>query len=206
MNSTTYCSNSLNRPKYKNLFILNTYQNYLKATRHTLELEILKYRYLGIPLRVKIVRGAYMVEENQISQKTGDYIINESIEKTHETYDMNMLKLIHNIGSDGRVLFGSHNEDTVLLGMNTIHDLGYDSETRNRIIFGQLYGFGDQLSHYLNKEGFRIVKYIPYGEADIIFPYLTRRAQESKIMLEKNATPFELLKDEVLKRFVPFSN
>ena len=165
---------------------------------------MLKYKYLGIPLRVKIVRGAYMVEENQISEKTGEYIINESIEKTHETYNANMVKLIENIGDQGKVLLGSHNEETVLLGMNTIARLGYDKEKINRIIFGQLYGFGDQMSLHLASEGFRIVKYIPYGEAEIMFPYLTRRAQESKIMLERNDAPYQLMKAELWKRFLPF--
>lgn len=176
-----------------------------------MELEILKYRYLGIPLCVKMVRGAYMVEENELARtKTGNYIINETIEKTHETYNTNMLKLIANIGDKGKVLLGSHNEDTILTGMNSIVEHGYDKETKNRIMFGQLYGFGDHLSHYLCLEvaclliqGFRIVKYIPYGEPEIMFPYLTRRAQESKIMLNYNATSYDLLKQECLHRLYP---
>lgn len=45
-----------------------------------------------------------------------------------------------------------------------------------------------------------MVKYIPYGEEDIMFPYLMRRAQESKIMLEKNRMPYDLLKEELKAR------
>lgn len=94
-----------------------------------------------------------MVEENEIAKnKTGDFIINDTIEDTHETYNTNMVKCINNVGKDGMALFGSHNEDTVFLGMNTINDLGYDEETKNRIIFGQLYGFGDQLSVHIQKQ------------------------------------------------------
>lgn len=40
----------LSSPKYDNLYILNTYQNYLKENRKKVELEILKHRYLNIPL------------------------------------------------------------------------------------------------------------------------------------------------------------
>ena len=94
-----------------------------------------------------------MVEENEIARtKTGDYIIHDKIEDTHETYNTNMVKCIKNIGSDGMALFGSHNEETVFLGMNTISELGYDESQKNRIIFGQLYGFGDQLSVHIQKQ------------------------------------------------------
>lgn len=46
------------------------------------------------------------------------------------------------------------------------------------------------------------MKYIPYGEEDIMFPYLTRRAQESKLMLDKNNVPYELLKQELKDRIM----
>lgn len=94
-----------------------------------------------------------MVEENQIAAtKTGKWLVNNTIEDTHDIYNTNMVKCIKNIGTEGMALFGSHNEDTVLLGMNTISELGYDAETKNRIIFGQLYGFGDQLSAHIQKQ------------------------------------------------------
>ena len=94
-----------------------------------------------------------MIEENEIAKnKTGDYIIHDRIEDTHETYNTNMVKCIKNIGSDGMALFGSHNEDTAFLFMNTVEEMGYDQETKNRFVFGQLYGLGDQLSYYLEKE------------------------------------------------------
>jgi len=118
----------------------------------------MKWKLLGIPLCVKLVRGAYMVEENMIARDiTHRYVINENIEKTHETYNKNMVQCIENIGPEGKCLFGSHNEDTIFLGMETINNLGYDKETRNRIIFGQLYGFGDQLSFHLQKEVVKII-------------------------------------------------
>lgn len=94
-----------------------------------------------------------MIEENHIAAtKTGKWLVNNTIEDTHDTYNTNMVKCIKNIGAEGMALFGSHNEDTVFLGMNTISELGYDAETKNRIIFGQLYGFGDQISAHIQKQ------------------------------------------------------
>jgi len=55
-------------------------------------------------------------------------------------------------------------------------------ETKN-LYFAQLLGLGDHLSHLLLSENYGILKYVPFGEQEIMFPYLLRRAQESKQML-----------------------
>lgn len=142
-----------------------------------------------------------MVEENEIAKtKTGDYVVHDTIEDTHETYNTNMVKCIQNVGAEGMAFFGSHNEDTVILFMNLISEMGYDQETKNRFVFGQLYGLGDHLSYYLEREGYRIIKVVPYGEPNIMFPYLMRRAQESKILMKGNNTVYQLLKAELGNR------
>ena len=65
----------------------------------------------------------------------------------------------------------------------------------------QLYGLGDHLSAKVLREGLTSYKYIPFGESEIMLPYLIRRAQESKQMLSAVYLQLELLKDELKTRF-----
>lgn len=68
------------------------------------------------------------------------------------------------------------------------------------LYFAQLLGLGDHLSHLLLSENFGILKYVPFGEEEIMFPYLLRRAQESKQMLAGVQLQKDLISDEAAKR------
>jgi hypothetical protein len=51
--------------------ILQTYQAYLMSTPKHVEFEIYRKGILGKPLCVKLVRGAYLVEERRVSAEEG---------------------------------------------------------------------------------------------------------------------------------------
>lgn len=69
-------------------YILNTYQAYLKSTYHHIQVELLKNQYIKKPLAIKLVRGAYLVEESALSTEGGyENPIHNSLEETHSCYD-----------------------------------------------------------------------------------------------------------------------
>jgi len=40
-------------------------------------------------------------------------------------------------------------------------------------------GLADHATYSLLKEGYNVYKYVPFGETDIMMPYLCRRTEES---------------------------
>jgi hypothetical protein len=66
--------------------------------------------------------------------------------------------------------------------------------------FGQLCGIGDHMSAMCTLEGFGIFKYSPFGEKEIVFPFLMRRAQESRQMMQSVHLQSSLVNDELWKR------
>jgi len=84
--------------------ILNTYQGYLKATRNHINIERYKRDILKSPLKVKLVRGAYMVEERHLASKHGyESPVHDCLEDTHSSYNDCALKMVEDVKSDDRV-------------------------------------------------------------------------------------------------------
>ena len=75
-----------------------------------------------------------------------------------------------------------------------------NNKTIENVIFAQLLGLGDNLSFALLSEDFSILKYVPFGEKEIMLPYLLRRGQESKQMLSSVDLQIQLLNHEFMKR------
>jgi len=94
------------------------------------------------------------------------------------------------------LLAGSHNEDTVRLLMNELPQ----RQNSENVNFGQLCGLGDHLSYMLIKKNFSVFKLAPWGEDNIVFPFLLRRAEESKQMIGAVHLQSKLINDELMKR------
>jgi proline dehydrogenase len=77
------------------IIVMNTIQNYLKDAAARVDYEIEKARTYSRPIALKLVRGAYMVEEHKITRDSPEsYPICESYEETSKMYNTNLEKLI----------------------------------------------------------------------------------------------------------------
>ena len=70
----------------------------------------------------------------------------------------------------------------------------------DRVRFGQLKAFSDQITGQLAQENFKVYKYLPYGPTENVMPYLIRRGQESKSVLREQEFQNVYLKKEIKSR------
>ncbi|MCY4298331.1 MAG: proline dehydrogenase family protein, partial [Flavobacteriaceae bacterium] len=70
-----------------------------------------------------------------------------------------------------------------------------------KIWFSQLYGMSEHISFGLASQGYKTVKYIPYGPLKEIIPYLLRRAQENSSVIGHASRDIDLLKQELKRRY-----
>lgn len=143
-----------------------------------------------------------MVEERKIAISPELCPIHDSLEDTHNTYNRNMSICIDHMNENGKLMVASHNAESVSIGMAKIDELQLNPEVKDKIIFAQLYGLGDHLSSTLLNRGFNTLRYVPFGEADIMLPYLIRRAQESKQMLSSVDLQQSLILHEMKSRII----
>eukprot|EP01133_Synstelium_polycarpum_P019727 gene19727-23632_t len=159
--------------------IYNTYQMYLAEGLNVLNSHMELAKQSGFKLGVKVVRGAYMnTERTRASAQNYSDPIQPNITETHNTYFAAMellLKESKNLG----IMFATHNQQSVALGVERIAQLGIDPANRD-IQFGQLFGMADFLSLNLVNQNQRVFKYVPYGPVKDVLPYLIRRMQENK--------------------------
>ncbi|XP_041819241.1 hydroxyproline dehydrogenase [Chelmon rostratus] len=184
-------------------WIWNTYQCYLKDSR-TLLLEALRLsRDEGFCLGVKLVRGAYMDKERMLAEKQGrPDPIHRSWEDTNDSYNGSldlMLEAIAQKAERYRIIVASHNEVSVRRAAKRMEELGIDKDGGS-VCFGQLLGMCDHVSLTLAKEGYAIYKSVPYGSVDDTLPYLVRRAQENRTVLQGIRKERDLLRKELCRR------
>jgi len=70
----------------------------------------------------------------------------------------------------------------------------------SKIWFGQLYGMSDNISFNLAKNGFNVIKYLPFGPIKKVIPYLIRRAEENTSVKGQTSRELELIKAELKRR------
>ena len=95
------------------------------------------------------------------------------------------------------IFVASHNVDSVELAKKLLLEKGIKD---NRVRFGQLKAFSDQITGTLANQGFHVYKYLPYGPTEKVMPYLVRRGQESKQVLREQKFQNEFLKGEIKRR------
>lgn len=159
-------SYNLSEPFRKELAIQGTYQCYLKSTYKRIRIEILKKDLLQLPLNIKLVRGAYMVEELKLSSENNtEYPIWDDINQTHECYNSSMSLCIDNLQETSSILIATHNADSIEIAIQQLKEiqLGTREWSRNTTLlphnpvsFGQLYGLGDHLTAIALSEGYKV--------------------------------------------------
>lgn len=183
-------------------WIWNTYQCYLKESRSLILDAIELSKKEGFCLGVKLVRGAYMDKERKLAQKEGRQSpIHNCWEDTNDSYNSSlntMLKVISEQPQRYRIIVATHNEESVRLAAQRMEELGVEKD--GSVCFGQLLGMCDHVSLTLAKEGYSIYKSVPYGSVDDTLPYLVRRAQENRTVLQGIRKERDLLQQELRRR------
>ncbi|CAL1599386.1 unnamed protein product [Knipowitschia caucasica] len=187
-------------------WIWNTYQCYLKESRSLIQEAISVSQKEGFCLGVKLVRGAYMEKERKLAEKEGRLDpIHNSWEETNSSYNGSLNAVLEAISDQPgryRIIVATHNEESVRLAAQRVEELGIDRDDGS-VCFGQLLGMCDHVSLTLAKEGYSIYKSVPYGSVDDTLPYLVRRAQENRTVLQGIRKERDLLRQELHRRLRP---
>jgi proline dehydrogenase len=150
--------------------------------------------YLGI----KLVRGAYLVQENeQAKEEHRESPLFSTKRWTDKAYDDALSMCFDNL--DKIYLFaGSHNEKSMCLFANYIDSKGVLG--KQHAIASQLYGMSDHITFNLANASYPVCKYIPYGPIEEAIPYLIRRAQENSSISGEVQRELEYTNKELLRR------
>ncbi|XP_071318294.1 hydroxyproline dehydrogenase [Trachinotus anak] len=184
-------------------WIWNTYQCYLKESRSLLSEALRLSKSEGFCLGVKLVRGAYMDKERKLAEKEGRQDpIHQCWEDTNVSYNGSldvMLEVISQKPERYRIIVATHNEESVRRAATRMEELGIDKDGGS-VCFGQLLGMCDHVSLTLAKEGYSVYKSVPYGSVEDTLPYLVRRAQENRTVLQGIRKERDLLRQELQRR------
>uniref|UniRef100_A0A3B4VQW5 Proline dehydrogenase n=1 Tax=Seriola dumerili TaxID=41447 RepID=A0A3B4VQW5_SERDU len=184
-------------------WIWNTYQCYLKESRSLLLDALCLSKDEGFCLGVKLVRGAYMDKERKLAEKEGCLDpIHQCWEDTNDSYNGSldvMLEVISQKPERYRIIVATHNEESVRRAAKRMEELGIDKDG-GAVCFGQLLGMCDHVSLTLAKEGYAVYKSVPYGSVEDTLPYLVRRAQENRTVLQGIRKERDLLRKELRRR------
>eukprot|EP00011_Vannellida_sp_DIVA3-517-6-12_P001001 CAMPEP_0114624364 /NCGR_PEP_ID=MMETSP0168-20121206/10729_1 /TAXON_ID=95228 ORGANISM="Vannella sp., Strain DIVA3 517/6/12" /NCGR_SAMPLE_ID=MMETSP0168 /ASSEMBLY_ACC=CAM_ASM_000044 /LENGTH=554 /DNA_ID=CAMNT_0001835637 /DNA_START=21 /DNA_END=1683 /DNA_ORIENTATION=- len=164
--------------------IFNTYQAYLKYSQQRIINDLERSRREGFFFGGKLVRGAYLVlETNRAAEKGLENPILPTIADTHASYNSTMELLFDHI-EQVNVMLATHNRESIELAVQLMNEKGLDPGEGN-VFFGQLLGMADNLTFPLGLNGYQAYKYVPYGPIEEVVPYLVRRAQENKDMMNQ---------------------
>lgn len=143
-----------------------------------------------------------MDKERKLAEKEGRQDpIHESWQDTNDSYNGSldlMLEVISQNPDRYRIIVASHNEESVRRAAKRMEELGMDKD--GSVCFGQLLGMCDHVSLTLAKEGYSVYKSVPYGSVDDTLPYLVRRAQENRTVLQGIRKERDLLRRELYRR------
>ncbi|XP_077838434.1 hydroxyproline dehydrogenase isoform X3 [Macaca mulatta] len=159
----------------------------------------------GLAFGVKLVRGAYLDKERAVAQLHGmkdptqpDY------EATSQSYSRCLELMLTRVARHGpmcHLMVASHNEESVRQATKRMWELGIPLD--GTVCFGQLLGMCDHVSLALGQAGYVVYKSIPYGSLEEVIPYLIRRAQENRSVLQGVRREQELLSQELWRRLLP---
>lgn len=155
--------------------IYNTYQAYLKDSSRALKLDVQRSKNHAFNLGAKLVRGAYLSHE----QKLDPAPVFEDISQTHRNYDHLLELLVSTSSLEDSIIAATHNENSVGTALALSDKLG-----ANSLVFAQLFGMRDYLTHFLVHKKQKVYKYVPFGSPDRAIPYLMRRTEENSSVLE----------------------
>ena len=189
----------MRRYNKKQVVVYNTFQFYRNDRLQFLTESYDRAQTEGFLLGAKLVRGAYMEKERARAQelKYPDPI-NEDKAATDDLYNTALRFCIDHLDLMA-VCNASHNAQSALLMVELMDKKGLPLN-HPRTLFSQLYGMSDNLTFNLAKAGFRVAKYLPYGQVKEVIPYLIRRAQENTSVTGDAGRELKLVREEVARR------
>ncbi len=189
----------MKRYNKKDIVVYNTFQLYRHDRLQFLTESYDRAREAGFKLGAKLVRGAYMVKENQRAEEMGyPTPINPDKSATDDLYNTALRFCLDHLDHLA-VCNASHNADSMLLMAEIMEKKGIPKDHPNTL-FSQLYGMSDNLTFNLANAGFRVAKYLPYGQVKEVIPYLIRRAQENTSVTGDAGRELLLVRAEVKRR------
>ncbi len=148
---------------------------------------------------LKLVRGAYMEKERERAEELGyKDPIQPNKQASDSDYNAGLEVMIKHLDNMALVA-GSHNEESMLVLSELLAKNNF-SKNDSRVWFSQLYGMSDHLSFNLAKNGYNVVKYLPFGPIKKTLPYLIRRAEENTSAAGQTSRELLLIQKEMKRR------
>lgn len=193
-----------NHPGEVGPWVWNTYQAYLKDTPERLQQAAETAEQAGLAFGVKLVRGAYLEQERAGARERGaEDPTQPNYEATCQSYSRCLELMLSHVARRGplcHLMVASHNEESVHQATKRMWELGIPPD--GPVCFGQLLGMCDHVSLALGQAGYSVYKSIPYGSLEEVIPYLIRRAQENRGVLQGARREQELLSQELRRRLL----
>ncbi len=189
----------MKRYNKKRVVVYNTFQMYRKDRLQFLIDSYDRARKAGFLLGAKLVRGAYMEKEAFYAASYGnENPINPDKNATDDHYNTALRFCIDHLDS---LAFcnASHNVDSAALQVDLMEKKGIAHDHPNTMC-SQLFGMSDNLTFNLAAAGFRVSKYVPYGQVREVIPYLIRRAQENTTVTGDAGRELSFIMQEVKRR------
>lgn len=151
--------------------VYKTYQMYKKGSIERLKNDLNKSR--DYTLGIKLVRGAYLRKDRDKG------VLCNTENETHVQYNQAISDFANYCDPRDKMICATHNVRSVFIARHVMDERQIDN-----IEFAQLMGMSDYLTNYLQHSGYKVYKYLPYGNLYESIPYLTRRLFENSHMLK----------------------
>lgn len=194
-----YCEKMMERYNKERPIVHITLQMYRKDRLAYLKELYNKAKQKGFFLGVRLVRGAYLEKETKRAQKLGyESPLYPTKEDTDRAYNEAIDYCLRHY-PEITVTIATHNEKSCYYAIEKMQEYQIDPKVP-QVIFSQLYGMADHISFNLAKEGYQVVKYLPFGPLEAAVEYLVRRAQENSAIRGHGKRELEVLRHELRRR------
>lgn len=189
----------MKRYNRKRAVVYNTFQLYRNDRLQFLLESYDRSRESGFLLGAKLVRGAYMNKERLRAQEMGYPDPINPDKNTADDHYNTALRFCLDHYQHIALCNASHNAASALLQAELMEKKGIPRD-HPHAIFSQLFGMSDNLTFNLAQAGFRVGKYLPYGQVREVIPYLIRRAQENSAVTGDVGRELTLVSREIKRR------